>query len=521
MGIENIRIPPDSTGKRMAVNRFTELEYIQGSVPFIDGDHIDGDTSGTHGVVVKVTGTTSTGDLYVIPHDDEEMGEFNVGETLSVNNVVRAVVAKVTNVYVQAVNVVGASNPFNKQEIDRAGASYVRFAEGSQLFDSFGVTKVSQATTLGDYTHDLHEQDPHYSTLLLSGALKTYLPNEAALILSTDGTIDSRVMQTTHRYHHYFTGVGQLIIMTVACGDTGKFGNKRRWGYFDDNDGIYFQLNGTSLELVLRHSVTGSVVEEVYPQSEWNYDKLDGTGLSENVIDITKVNIWWIDLQWLGSGRVRAGAYSASGERLTCHAIGNAGQRDRAYMRTGSLPIRYENVNSEVVGSTAEMRIQAATVKTEGALIPTGNFYGSDLSPATSITASRPVMSIRAAATFKNKVNRTQIQTKSISLFVVDGPVACWITENGVLTNSTWTVTNNAAQLDTGATAITGGKSVRTVILGSGANTIDLSDVYDFTSNSVRLNADGTQTNNLTLICAPVGVSTPTVYATINWQQLS
>lgn len=505
----------------MAVSRYVEIEYNQGTLPFVLDDYVIGETSGTLGVVVKIRGATNVGDLYLVPHLDEEMGEFVEGENLLVNNVTKAKVFAVSNIYTQSVVQVGANSPFNKQHIDSVGASFVRFAEGSQQFDAFGATKVSQNTTLADYLHDVEDESNLWSVATISGGTRTYLSTESAVILSTDGTATSRCTQTTHRYHHYFPGTGNLIEMTVSCGDTGKTNNKRRWGYFDDDDGLFFQLSDTGLSVVRRYSVTGPVIEEVVPQVDWNHDRADGTDTSLINIDVTKVNIWWIDYQWLGSGRVRMGIISPNGERIVCHHFESANLRDRAYMRTGSLPLRIENINSGIVGSSAEMRFQAASVKVEGALEPYFSNYADPGNGGIAVTSLRPVASIRPAVQFRFKTNRTHIQPQSISVYVSGGPALCHVIENTTLTGATFPTQVGAVEVDNAATVATGGKTVKTVMLAIGTHEIDLRMVYDYMSDGLRLNADNTQTQCLSLVCDVLAGSTPTVYAAFNWQQLS
>jgi hypothetical protein len=47
--------------------------------------------------------------------------------------------------------------------------------------------------------------------------------------------------------------------------------------------------------------------ETVVPQTNWNIDKLDGTGISGITLDISKAQILWMDIEWLGLGTVRIG----------------------------------------------------------------------------------------------------------------------------------------------------------------------------------------------------------------------
>ena len=43
------------------------------------------------------------------------------------------------------------------------------------------------------------------------------------------------------------------------------------------------------------------------PQSQWNIDKADGTGPSGFVLDITKIQMAYIDYSWYGAGKIRFG----------------------------------------------------------------------------------------------------------------------------------------------------------------------------------------------------------------------
>jgi hypothetical protein len=78
-------------------------------------------------------------------------------------------------------------------------------------------------------------------------------------------------------------------------------------------------MNGTTAEMVIRK---GGVDNEIVPQSQWNVDRLDGTGPSKVNIDFTKSQIFVTDYQWLGVGRVRFGFY-AYGKIHYCHQILN------------------------------------------------------------------------------------------------------------------------------------------------------------------------------------------------------
>jgi hypothetical protein len=79
-----------------------------------------------------------------------------------------------------------------------------------------------------------------------------------------------------------------------------------------------------------------------YPQSSWNIDKLDGTGASLMNLDLTKMQMFYMDYTWYGAGAVRFGFKNNRGEVVYCHRIPNSNINTEAYMRSGNLPARYE-----------------------------------------------------------------------------------------------------------------------------------------------------------------------------------
>jgi len=83
-------------------------------------------------------------------------------------------------------------------------------------------------------------------------------------------------------------------------------------------------------------------VQQKIPQSSWNIDKCDGTGPSGYDLDLTKMQMLYIDYSWYGAGAIRYGFKNQRGEIIYCHRLPNANLRTEAYMRSGNLPARYE-----------------------------------------------------------------------------------------------------------------------------------------------------------------------------------
>jgi len=79
-----------------------------------------------------------------------------------------------------------------------------------------------------------------------------------------------------------------------------------------------------------------------FPQSEWNIDRCNGTGASLYNLDLTKMQMFYIDFTWYGAGAIRFGFKNTRGEVFYCHRMPNNNVNTEAYMRSGNLPARYE-----------------------------------------------------------------------------------------------------------------------------------------------------------------------------------
>ena len=92
------------------------------------------------------------------------------------------------------------------------------------------------------------------------------------------------------------------------------------------------------------------VIEKRIPQSEFNIDKIDGTGPSGYSIDVTKMQMLLVQYTWYGAGFVEYGVRGPNGNFVMCHRIMNNNVNDEAYFRSGNLPVRYA-ANNESPGS--------------------------------------------------------------------------------------------------------------------------------------------------------------------------
>jgi hypothetical protein len=229
--------------------------------------------------------------------------------------------------------------------------------------DAFGRARFSQPYTLFD-SQNRYAKNDLFSETTATGGAATYIANESTVNMTTTTSSGSEVVRQTYRSFPYQPGKGLLVMNTFVIGAAQE--NQRvRVGYFNTENGVFFELDGTTLYMVRRTYVTGTAVDTRVPQAEWNGDKLNGTGDSALTIDITKAQIFWQDFEWLGVGSVRTG-FIINGQTIICHTFQNANNLDRVYMTTAILPVRYEIRNTGVTASAGSLRQICSTVISEG-----------------------------------------------------------------------------------------------------------------------------------------------------------
>ena len=92
----------------------------------------------------------------------------------------------------------------------------------------------------------------------------------------------------------------------------------------------------------LQNATISKTIDIRTPQSQFNIDRLDGTGPSGYSMDLTKMQMFYIDYSWYGAGFIRFGVRGPTGDVVYCHKIINNNVNYLAYMRSGNLPARYE-----------------------------------------------------------------------------------------------------------------------------------------------------------------------------------
>ena len=94
------------------------------------------------------------------------------------------------------------------------------------------------------------------------------------------------------------------------------------------------------------------------PQSEFNLDRLDGTGPSGYVLNINRMQMIFIDYSWYGAGKIRYGIRANKGKIIYFHEIYNNNVNVKAHMRSGNLPGRFEISSNSKAGTLVAGNLQ-------------------------------------------------------------------------------------------------------------------------------------------------------------------
>jgi hypothetical protein len=96
--------------------------------------------------------------------------------------------------------------------------------------------------------------------------------------------------------------------------------------------------------VTIANALVSRTIDTLVPQSQW-YDPCDGTGPSGYNLDLTRVQMFYLDYSWYGAGVARLGFRASNGAITYIYAFQNNNVQYQAYMRSGNLPSHYEQNN--------------------------------------------------------------------------------------------------------------------------------------------------------------------------------
>ena len=471
-------------------------------------------------VIVSNVGITSLGNVDISGNTMPVSGNVTVSGTVTIDSLPEVEVKNDAN------NPLPISRTTSVNSVDNP--IYVEGVNNASFFaptqsDAFGRLRVSNPQTLFD-TQARYFDHGQFANSITGSASVTYNANSSTFALSTTGA--GTVIRETVKTFIYQPGKSLLVLNTFAM-NTPTAGVTQRVGYYNTNNGVFFEVNGTTLNMVIRSSSSGSIVEDRIPQSNWNGDNLTGAGGATNPsgieLDPALTQIFWTDIEWLGVGSVRVG-FVINGQYIVCHTFDHANIPGNitTYMTTATLPIRYELSSS---GTAVSMTQICSTVISEGGYSLSGlpGGVGHALGTPVRLPSDQtfiPLIAIRLKSTNPDAVvlpvNFTIVpEDQALIKFNIYRQA---VTSGGVWANA---VNGSSVQYNLAPTALVSGTPSSVGFLISNNQSINTPQDEGFSFEQQLSRDPFTPTMYEYVITAATTGTNIDVYASIDWQEIS
>ena len=389
--------------------------------------------------------------------------------------------------------------------------------------DAFGRLRVSNPLTLFDSSHRFDDNNL-WATATATGGAAVFNSAQGLVDLNVTAASGSSVTRETIKVFAYQPGKSLLVMNTFVMG-AAKTGLTQRIGYYGADNGFYLEQAGTAVSFVERSVVTGSLVNTPVLQADWNGDKLDGTGPSGITLDLTKAQILWMDLEWLGVGSVRVG-FVINGQFILCHTFNHANIIASTYITTASLPLRYEIFNTAGTTGTSTLKQICSTVISEGGY----ELRGLQQAVGTPITSARalatagtlyPIVSLRLKST---RLDGIAVAT-AISIIGNTSANYNWqVIAAGTTTGGSWVSAgaNSSVEYNLTGSSFTGGRILASGFFTATASTSVSVDILRAALFNNQLERDGlTGTPYEFTVILAAGTNNETAFVSMDWEEIS
>jgi hypothetical protein len=255
---------------------------------------------------------------------------------------------------------------------------------------------------------------------------------------------------------------------------------------------------------------------------------MDGTGPSSLTLDITKAQILWMDIEWLGLGTVRMG-FVINGQFIHCHSFHHANIIDSTYITTATLPLRYEIKNLDDTASVSTLKQICSTVLSEGGYELRGKqgAVGTPVSTPRDLTATGvayPIVSIRLKAS-PDRLDAVVIPTAVSILGDGNNAFFEWrMQQGGTISGGTWTSagSESAVEYNLSGVSISGGSTLAKGYVSSTRQSTNPIDILKAALFQFQLRRDGlTGTPEAFTITMETKAAGDDAYASMDWEQIS
>ena len=335
----------------------------------------------------------------------------------------------------------------------------------------FGQLSVAQETCVAsiNFVYGLINTD--VCTTAVANSATATVSNTNHATLSTGTNAAGSATLKSNRGARYTPGQGMVARFT-ALFTAGASGSRQLIGVGDASNGLFFGYSGSSFGIVRRFAGVDTFVSA----SNFNVDKLDGTGPSGMTIATATGNVFEIKFQWLGYGAVFFSVENANTGRMqVVHVLTHANANTNTTIATPHVSLYAEAINA---GNTTSMVLKTPSMGLflEGTNSTPG-LRRCSIATKSGVTTEVPVLTLRNNSTFNSVANNTRLRFDYLTLSSTAGNADLVVrayVNVASLTGASYTNFNastSIAAVDTSATAFTGGTSIHALNVGTGGQT--------------------------------------------------
>ena len=384
----------------------------------------------------------------------------------------------------------------------------------------YGALRASEDQTLLDLVFKYQIPTELVATDTATGGTITHEPDKSAAELNVTGSSGSRARMRTHEFFRYFSGRAILARQVLRFTSAGETNQLRRWGMFDDDDGIFWRVNGTTLGIYRRTSITGSSSETVVAdQTNWNFDTMDGNGPSGITLDLTKSNMYEMQIQWYGVG-ARCAFFI---NQILVHRENFSNAFEGPFTKTFHLPLQWEVYNSGGASTGATMEALGSSVEIMGESNPAQLNFAADTGGNVEVSdTEEAVLAIRPKATFNSITNRARIIPLLAEMSADGGNVEVRVYYEATITGGTWTSVDaeSHTEYNRTMTGFSGGTLIYSGFLTDGTfKPIPMMELFDQRSRSVVLRDYANTPRTVLITAEKLKAGTVDIRASINVEE--
>jgi hypothetical protein len=411
-------------------------------------------------------------------------------------------------------------------EVTTVSGDFIYIQPGNTAGDAFGRLRTADVFTLFDSSHR-YSDNGLWATVTGVNSSGVFDADAGLVNLTVDTTSGAYVTRETKKVFSYQPGKS-LLVMSSFVMNPAQNNLRQRIGYHANDNGLYLQLNGSTLSFVERTSVNGSIEETIVEQANWNIDPMDGTGPSGITLNITKAQILWMDIEWLGLGTVRIG-FIIDGVFVHCHSFHHANTIEATYITTASLPLRYEIQNLDTTVSGSTLKQICSTVISEGGYELRGKqkAIGTPISTPRDLTVTGvfyPIVSLKLKSS-PNRLNAIVVPSAISILGLGNNSYFEWRLQEGCTTSGgTWVSagSDSSVEYNLTGTSTSGGTTLAKGYISSNNQSNNSINILREALFQFQLERNGlTDTPTELSVLVQTKVAGDDVYVAVDWEEIS